>query len=347
MNILRDFRRIYQRAAGNGREARLFGTRTQAKAEAALKKYALDASACVFYFEIPLTGEPRMDLLLQYNCERIKLPLDFCSREEREENPAMERSYWPFFEACAADSSLARYLVGFSFDLSEDREAPGIYLLPPLDLPNANYVPAMFERLGAKERLPKIMEAFADAPLGLTPYYAGFMVSRPGAPARLGFCLAREKWRQWRNDRSLLKKELSRSYRRPIPGEMADQIYLMTQKGYVWDLQFDMFPDGSFARALGVSVRDETEDTSPENVADFLGRNRQADLLRLLKSWGLADARAELLEDLCAAVKRNVVEGEEMRTVVDFVSRGSCKVRFKNEEAYLAKSYIHGRTQYL
>lgn len=362
LNVLKDFRRIYKRAVGNGREARLFGLTTQAKAEAALEKYAIDASGEGFYFEIPFTGEPRMDLLLQYNCDAIRLPIACGSRGSRaravmpvgddlqeEHGEVLKKTsiFSSFFEACAKDPAIARHLVGFSFDLSEDRDLPGIYLLPPGNSPNVDYVPAMLARLGASERLPKIEEAFAAAPPGWQPYYVGYMVARPGMPTRLGFYLDKIMCRQYRTDKALLERDLSQYYRRPIPKDMLDQIFLLTQKGHVWDFQFDMFPDGNFARALGVSVKDEAETNSWQNMAEFLNQNISEDLMLMLESWGLADERWRLLKDACSATKRIIIEGGSIKTAVDLVSTSTCKVRFKNEEALLAKSYIFAESQYL
>jgi len=338
--VLRNFRRIYARAAGGGREARLFGLSTQAKAEAALHKYAIDASGEGFYFEFPLTGEARMDLLLQYNCGAIRLPVSRGSCE-RESTPF---DYLSFFEACARDPGLARYLIGFSFDLSEDRDQPGIYLLPPRNLPNVDYVPEMLARLGAAERLQKVMEAFSAAPAGWQPYYIGYMDARPGTPIRLGFFLDREISRRYREDKALLKRDLSLYYRRSVPGNMIDQLHLLIQKGYVWDFQFDMFPDGDLARALGVSVRDDADENSWDSTEAFLASNTSEDLMVMLENWGLADERRRLLRDACTAVRRNILEDGGIKTVADLVSVSTYKVRFKNEEAVLAKAYLFARS---
>ena len=338
--VLRNFQRIYARAADSGREERLFGLSTREKAEAALRKYAIDASGEGFYFELPLTGEARMDLLLQYNCGAIRLPIIHGSREGA--SAAFDDS--SFFEACAKDPELACYLIGFSFDLSEDRERPGIYLLPPRNLPNVDYVPNMMARLGASGRLPKVMEAFAAAPAGWQPYYAGYMDARPGTPTRLGFFLDREMARRYREDKALLKRDLSRYCQRPVPKDMIDQLHLLFQKGYVWDFQFDLFPDGDLARSLGVSVRDDADENAWDSTEAFLASNMSEDLMLLLENWGLADERRRLLRDACTAVRRNILEDDRIRTVADLVSVSTYKVRFKNEEAVLAKAYLFARS---
>ena len=338
--VLQNFRRIYTRAAGGGREAQLFGLATRAKAETALRKYAIDASGEGFYFELPMTGEPRMDLLLQYNCGMIRLPISHCARN---------RTFTPFdfssfFEACALDPKISHYLAGFSFDLSEGRDLPGIYLLPPRNLPNVDYVPDMLVRLGASGRLSKVMEAFAAAPAGWQPYYAGYMDARPGTPTRLGFFLDQKMCWQYREDKALLKRDLSQYYRRPVPGDMLDQIHLLTQKGYVWDFQFDMFPDGDFARALGVSIKDDADENTWDSTEAFLASNTLKDLMLMLEDWGLADERRRLLRDTCSATRRNIFENGRIKTVADLVSISTHKVRFKNEEAVLAKSYLFAKS---
>jgi hypothetical protein len=338
--VLRSFRRIYTRAAGGGREERLFGLHTRAKAEAVLRQYAMDASGEGFYFELPLAGEPRMDLLLQYQCGAIRLPVTRCACDS---TPA-PFDFSSFFEACARDPEIARYLVGFSFDLSEDRDLPGIYLLPPRDTPNVDHVPDMLVRLGASGRLPKVMEAFAAAPAGWQPYYAGYMDARPGTPTRLGFFLDHKMCRRYREDKALLKKDLSQCYRRTVPGDMLDRIHLLTQKGYVWDFQFDMFPDGDFAPALGVSVRDDADENAWDTTKAFLASNMPEDLMQMLGDWGLADDRRRLLRDACTASRRNILEDGRIRTVADLVSVSTYKVRFKNEEAVLAKGYLFARS---
>ena len=201
----------------------------------------------------------------------------------------------------------------------------------------------MLTRLGASGRLPKVMEAFASAPAGWQPYYAGLMDSRPGTPTRLGFFLDHEMCRRYRGDRSLLMRDLSQYCRRPLPDDMVDQIHLLTQKGYVWDFQFDMFPDGDFARSLGVSVRDDADENTWDITEAFLKSNKMEALMQVLESWGLADGRQRLMWDACSAVRRNILEGGRIRTVADLVSISTYKVRFKNEEAVLAKGYLFAR----
>ena len=336
--VVRNFRRIYTRAAGGEREVRLFGLPTRAKAEEALRQYAVDASEEAFYFEVPLAGEPRMDLLLQTHCGSIRLPVAH-SFHGRTSMP-----FDGFFEACAKDPQIARYLVGFSFDLSEGREVPGVYLLPPRNMANVDHVPDMLIRLGACGRLPKVTEAFTAAPAGWQPYYVGYMDTRPGTPTRLGFFLDQKISRRYREDKALLKRDLSRGYRWPLPADMLNRIHLLTQKGYVWDLQFDMFPDGSFARALGVSVRDDADENAWDTTKAFLSANAMKDLMPLLENWELADDRWQLFWDACSATRRNIFEDGRIRTAADLVSISTYKVRFKNEEAVLAKGYLLARS---
>ena len=125
---------------------------------------------------------------------------------------------------------------------------------------------------------------------------------------------------------------------------MLDQIHLLTQKGYVWDFQFDMFPDGDFARTLGVSIKDDADENTWDSTKAFLASNTLEDLMLMLENWGLADERRQLLKDACSATRRNIFEDGRIKTVADLVFITTHKVRFKNEEAVLAKSYLFAKS---
>ena len=125
---MQDFRRIYQKAAAEGREARLFGEETLEKACAVLRCGAIkDArEAAGFYFEFPLSGTPCMDLLLQYTCDAFPSPVKFAEGDGF--------GLQNFFDDCAGDEGLMGYGCGFSFDLSRETSVdniglPGIYLV--------------------------------------------------------------------------------------------------------------------------------------------------------------------------------------------------------------------------
>ena len=377
--IAQDFRRIYQRAAGvkaarpapapalahpcasasDGLGEALFGADTLDMAAEAVRRGAIKGDAkAAFYFEFPFTGEPRMDLLMQYGLCDLRPPVEFAHGDAF--------GFQPFFDACARDKTLADYICGFSFDLSAwakaahpapahtlahpcasaGLETPGIYLLPPSGRENVDYVPNMLARLGASSRIPGVMAAFSDAPSTWQPYYAGFMPGRPGAPTRLGFSLTNESVSRYAKDPEALIREIERYYRTPFSREGREVLSFIAKTRGVWDLQFDLYPDDTFGDGLGVTVS-FSRDADPRDSAGFMEKGSTGELMRCLESRGLADARWRLMDKACCGFKRIVRETGVRKRVGDMVRLNAVKVRFKKGAAFLAKGYLFARTQYL
>ena len=342
-DIVQDFRRIYQKAAAEGREARLFGEETFEKACVALRCAAIkDArEAAGFYFEFPLSGKPCMDLLLQYTCGAIRSPVKFA-----EGNGFGLQN---FFDNCASDEGLKGYGCGFSFDLSRVASVaklgvPGIYLVPTPSLANADYVPLMLKRLGKEDCISQVMEAFANAPPGWRPYYAGCMAGRVGGPVRLGFFLPRESQAYYSAHPLRLAEEIELYGGRNLLSEEKDKFSYLIQNSGVWDLQFDLFPDGSFANALGVTLNMGVGDADPRNSEEFMMKGKAGQIMRCLESWGLADSRWHEMGRACYGVLRMVRENGRWRAVGDTVRLNTVKVRFREGRAYLAKGYLFAQS---
>ena len=289
-DIVQDFRRIYQKAAAEGREARLFGEETLEKACAVLRCGAIkDArEAAGFYFEFPLSGTPCMDLLLQYTCDAFPSPVKFAEGDGF--------GLQNFFDDCAGDEGLMGYGCGFSFDLSRETSVdniglPGIYLVPPPSRANVDYVPLMLKRLGKADCIPQVMGAFAAAPPRWRPYYAGCMAGRVGGPVRLGFFLPRESQAYYSTHPLGLAEEIELYGGHNLLSEEKDKFSYLIQNGGVWDLQFDLCPDGTFADALGVTLDMGVGGADPRNSEEFMMKGKAGQIMRCLESWGLADSR--------------------------------------------------------
>ena len=194
---VRDFRRLFERAAANGGEEKLFGRGSLAAALQVIQKSSLVGTDPVFFhLEVPLTGSPRMDLFLEYNCREIKSPVRFAQGDGF--------GWKPFLAECVNDKNLREYMFNFAFDLSEGKKQPNIYLIPLFKDANCDYIPAMLERMGIPERRERLMEAFAAAPAGWKPYYAGFLDMRPDSPIRFGFQIARERMEAYAEDVAII-----------------------------------------------------------------------------------------------------------------------------------------------
>ncbi len=347
--VVQNFRRLFLRAAADGRGEALFGKGTIDKATAALRKGAIlgaegDAS---FYFEFPFTGLPRMDLMVAYVCANLPTPLAF----EEGDGYGLQA----FFAACAANSSLSAHICGFSFDISDmadkisDAAAnPGVYLLPNFEEPNVEYVPTMLAQLGGEDRVSRVMAAFAAAPSRWQPYYAGYMPGRRGAPTRIGFIVTHKGRSHYAQTPEQLAEDAEAFAGLCLSGEGRETLIALAGSGAVVDLQFDLYPDGTFTDDLGVSLNFGFNDTNPRDCAGFLERGKAGEVMARIEAMGLADDRWRLMDKACYAVGCFVrgAEGELLR-VGDRVSLNAVKVRFKRGAAYLAKGYLLARSSIL
>ena len=96
MGAVTAFRRLYARAAAEGRGEVLFGADAAEKSVSVLEKYAVvGTTKAIFCFEFPFIGKPYMDLLIGCEAGDISPPVTFA----KEPDPVIRR----FFDACAGE----------------------------------------------------------------------------------------------------------------------------------------------------------------------------------------------------------------------------------------------------
>lgn len=330
---VRDFRRLFMRAASGGREEALFGSGSLEAAAAAIQRASIAGALPLFYhLELPLSGKPRMDLFVEYACGSISVPVRFAEGDGY--------GWLPFVESCVRDVVLHDYMLNFAFDLSEGKQRPNIYLIPPFRSATADYVPTMLERLGCADRTDSLMAAFRAAPLGWKPYYAGLMEARPDSPVRFGFQVSQERMCQYAEDISLWEKDLS-VYGKGAFGEiMTEQLSLLARQKRPCDLDLNIFPDGTFGDGFGVTLDPGIKCLDPRRPEKMMGRGVMKALLALATTWHLADARHELIGKACYAVQRVVQDGTDRLRVADVSKPYAIKIRFDADGACLAKAYM-------
>ncbi|SDP12867.1 hypothetical protein [Selenomonas ruminantium] len=343
MDAREAFERLYARVAAEGREEMLFGKETYEKAVKVLDKYAVaNAGKGIFEFEFPFTGQPRMDLLAGYECRNLCAPVNFVG----EVNPLIQN----FFDAFAREPSFADYVYGYSFDLSagaSEDTMPGLYLLPPLGRPTEAYVPILLKTLGGEAFIPKVMNAFAEAPFRWQPHYAGYMAGRPGAPTRLGFSIKKADCLYYAEKREALLLDIETYMGREFSPEGRELLRFLAAGGWIYDLQFDLYPDGTLGDNLGVALSFDSNDVDPRKAAGFLERGAAGEKLRYLEHIGLADSRWRQMDRACYGVQHIVHSEGKRRLAGDVVKLDGIKVRFKKGNAYLAKGYLLAQSYYL
>ena len=330
---VRDFRRLFMRAAKGGREEALFGSGSLEAAAGAIQRASITGTLPLFYhLEIPLFGKPRMDLFVEYACGSIRVPVRFTEGDGY--------GWLPFVENCLRDEALHEYMLNFAFDLSEGQQRPNIYLIPPFRTATVDYIPNMLERLACANRIAPLMAAFRAAPPGWKPYCAGLMEVRPDSPVRFGFQVSQERMCQYAEDISLWKKDLSVYGKGSFGETMTEQLSLLAREKRPCDLDLNIYPDGTFGDGFGVTLDPGIKRLDPRRPEEMMGSGVMKTLLDLATMWRLADARQELISKACYAVQRVVRDDADRVRVADVSKPYAIKIRFNADGACLAKVYM-------
>lgn len=221
---------------------------------------------------------------------------------------------------------------------------PAFILYRPPSRANADYVPSMLKRLGKADCISGVMGAFAAAPPRWRPYYAGCMAGRVGEPVRIGFFLPGESRAYYAAHPLRLAEEIEQYGGHKLLSEEKDKLSYLIQNSGVWDLQFDLCPDGTFADALGVTLNMGVGGADPRNSEEFMMKGKAGQVMRSLEAWGLADSRWQEMGRACYGVMRIVRENGQRRILGDTVRLNTVKVRFSEGRAYLAKGYLFAQS---
>ena len=343
-----DFCRLFQRASADGRGEALFGRDADdngaAAAEAVERSSFAHTGRIHYYFEFPLAGRPGLDIMVQYRCGSLLPGASFIKGDGF--------GYQQLFGRLAEDQSFANYLSFFAFDLSGGREQPNVYLMPQLAHANCEYVPRMLELLGEEERTEKTMQAFSAAPSGWQPYYAGLMKTREGAPIRLGFVTRPGLVGHYAGDRAAIARDFGVYYPGGVPGVVCEQLMHLakaTEEDACWDIQLNLFDDGSFDDDLGITPDMGFRYNDVRHSERTLESDRVSRVMELLESWNCADGRWHRMGEACCGIQRmagyKTSAGTiERRKVADAIQLNAVKVRLKRAGAYLAKGYLIATT---
>ena len=343
-----DFCRLCQRAADDGRGEALFGRDAEAYGAAAAEAVGRSSLAHTdrahYYFEFPLTGRSGLDIMVQYRCGSLLPGASFLKGDGF--------GYQQFFGRLAEEQSFEDYLVFFAFDLSEGREQPNIYLMPKLAGANCDYVPGMLQLLGEEKRTEKTMQAFDAAPPGWQPYYAGLMKTREGAPIRLGFVTKAGLVNRYAADSAMIVRDFGVYYPGGVPDVVCEQLMRLakaTEKDACWDIQLNLFDDGSFDDHLGITPDMGFRYNDVRHAERTLESDRVIKIMELLESWNCADDRWHLMGEACCGIQRRAGYKTDTGTVVhrrvaDAIQLNAVKVRLKRTGAYLAKGYLIATT---
>lgn len=334
-----DFFRLLRRSSARCGGAALFGEELSAAAPAVRQSFLPHSAKSHYYFEFPLIGHPCLDIMIQYKCGKLLRDMQLV------ENDVF--GYGDFIAACAAREEWRDYLCFFAFDLSRGVQKPNIYLMPSsYRQAEVDYVPRMLELLREEHRTEQAMRAFATAPAGWQPYYAGLMGTRQDAPLRLGFVTKPGRVSQYAADPSRLVDDFNVFYPGGLPVIVADQLSALANASvdHVWDIQINQFPDGSFDDNLGITPDMGFSYGDVRQAEKTMADQKVARVMQLLEDWHIADDRWHLMGTACYGVQCVAKRGKGRRLVADAVQLNAVKARFRRTGAYLAKGYLIAAT---
>ena len=120
--------------------------------------------------------------------------------------------------------------------------------------------------------------------------------------------------------------------------------------GNLWEIQFDLYPPEesggvyTFGDGLGLGINFGKSEMDARKMSGFLETGKAGELMRMLESWGIADARWHTVDKTCYAISRVIHENGRRKQVADMVRLHSLKVRFKGGRASAAKIYLLAET---
>lgn len=313
---------LYALAAMNGREEALFGRSMAAAQEAFARSTACEDFPEV-WFELPLAGEPWLDLHLLASSESLGPGQAF----------AQERTggYPEIFEWFAAADGVRQ--LALSWDTGSGDGSPAAQVLVSGRDPE---VPCAFLSSAGRADLQEAYRSFVGRiPEGWFACYTGVFPGRAHSFVRVECIPHRHVQEAYAADASLLEADLRRAGIGSLGATAVERCHELACSPFPLEFQFDVLPDGTLGPTFGASVRF----AAPPGQEDWLAFNPQGaagELMRRVEEWGLADERWHLLADTIFA-KRLTREGA---SVTLFNYPAFIKLRWRDGEPLDAKAYL-------
>ena len=244
-----------------------------------------------YFAEMPLLGRPGVDLSVEYPLLLFRAgnPLQhqavrqwgefFCKLENRLQqlNPARANDLVAYLEADTSrdGSGKSAAFVNLSGRLA------GILL------------PELLNWQGLTDRLTGIQRIIDKVDGFLVPWHFGFMRSREEEPFRLTL-------HRYHNDTDLLSDIFQAADKLGLEhftGSVSSQLKALDSLGLTeYMLDIDIMPDGCIGDTIGIELHPVTA-VLPGQQRTLVRREQFRKLTGLLKKWGIADERLDILPD--------------------------------------------------
>jgi len=316
---------IYALAARDGREVALFGT-CAAAAREAFSRSLTGAAFPELWFEVPLAGDPWLDLHALVSQEDVAGEVTTFAGHEGVYDAALA---WFAHQQPGAVRQLA-----LSYDTSAgDVEHPAVQLL--VGGRDMSVPLGFLEAAGRADARDSYRSFVGSMP---APWYACYVGAFPGRQAsgrpswvRVECIVGDEAQRSYAADASALRAHLAQVGLEDLRGDAVDGMQMLARSPFPLELQFNVGPDGRALPTVSASVRFQPSDWMGEE-----GRAAIAELARQVRAMCLADGRVEQLAQTLFA-KRVTHEGA---SAVVSCFPAFVKLRWREGAPCDAKAYL-------
>ena len=232
----------------------------------------------IFWLEVPLLGDPGVDLHVCYNHGQVRSG----DRFEDGCGFAMQEFFDWFF-----GNDVGGVGIEFTHDLRGRTPATGVYI-------NFNHQAlrdpcGFFTSIGRPEAYDWIQALMRNIPDDWRPWYMGSFPDRAGAPVRVGSFVNADKQQLYAESPAAIADDLARAGFAAVNREMLERISQLAALPFSLDFQLDVNETGVLD-TLGVSLALEMKSAADVRKAFSAGEDA-ARSLELLEDWGITDAR--------------------------------------------------------
>lgn len=313
---------LYGMLSVKGRERALLGD-DKVGAGRAYARMAPECGRANVYFELPLLGEPRLDV----HCSVSDATRHAPAPRGGDASWLAALSWFAGLEGI--DAAHGDVLLMAEADASDGPDArPGIYLIHQ---DRADLVAPFLEAVGETPKLAAWNELRGRLPRGWQTSYVGLFPSRPGGLLRVNAHPA--------DDRAVgLDEALGAWGLAAGDGALRLCHELLSAGGLGFDLQLDVDDKGVACRDFGLEVYLEGQAKTASAPKDRAARRA----FRLLEACGAADGRWRHLEGVDLSRRIALPYDGGMASCAVSIRLFSAKVKFVDGRPHLAKAYLRG-----
>ena len=236
------------------------------------------------------------------------------------------------FEWFAAQPRAVRQLA-LSWDVSQGNvEHPAVQLL--LAEQDAEVACGFLASAGREDASHAYRTFVSRLPKGWFACYVGVFPGRQGHYLRVECIPSRRQQKAYAKDPETLRAHLAQVGYTSVSDTLLRQCKFMADTPFVFELQFDVTPDGTADTTIGASLRFAYPSASDMRQA-FDPRGEGGRIMRQVQGWGLADDRWRLLSE--AAFSKRTTLHDASWLLYCYVA--FLKIRWRDGTPLDAKAY--------